>query len=421
MLRLWLIFFILFSTQVYGQVADLAIVDAETEAVSDEERKAFLMALREKMSEQSAFRILREDDIKAKLTVENDLAKRVQELRASQQRRYSQLKSQFSEARQGYSSSRFAESISIFENIWRSLNSVSLVLEWSFTEELLFYWASLEYLSGEEVKARTYFGTLLDLSPQAFIDINLFPPNVVEFFNRIKSAPRYPYRAQFVKTNQAFEAKVLGKRLETRVVEGGVEIVAPFGHSVAGNAALALEAEGHAPRFVRLKELPDEIRFRSLQAEPLKTSQLFGVLGTLTRSPALNEVVSLLDVDVVLLADLSKDLDSKYLARAQWLELMTDRRSSIVTASDRGIEALSAKLKDKLLAFLSPEGKVISASESEFSPKPPQSLVRRRQKRFYETWWFWTAVGAGIVGGGVGGYFLFKPDDKTRFVVEPAE
>lgn len=48
-----------------------------------------------------------------------------------------------------------------------------------------------------------------------------------------------------------------------------------------------------------------------------------------------------------------------------------------------------------------------------FLPEPAQEKPReepvRREKRFYQTWWFWTLVGAAVAGGvGTGTYFLLQ-------------
>lgn len=42
-------------------------------------------------------------------------------------------------------------------------------------------------------------------------------------------------------------------------------------------------------------------------------------------------------------------------------------------------------------------------------PLPDEAMLKKRSKPFWKKWWFWTLIGLGAAGAGVGGYFALRP------------
>jgi hypothetical protein len=70
-----------------------------------------------------------------------------------------------------------------------------------------------------------------------------------------------------------------------------------------------------------------------------------------------------------------------------------------------------------MLQYLSPDGRV-RVERLGLAVGQPSVSVSQKDDSLYKKWWFWTAIGAGAAGLGVGSYFLFKPEDTLRFSVQ---
>jgi len=326
------------------------------------------------------------------------------------------LKKNLEVAKDLYLRSRFEDSLRELSAIWVSMDSAALALESEFPKEVLLYTAASEFFRGEEKLTKQYMRAILDLDDEYFINAQAFPPEFIQLFSEVKAEKRWPRRTLLFRSNvNEVRAKFLGSIIP---VEKGqlFSISLPVKHPILEPQPIVLSADGKAPIMIEMAEFPSELNFESIEPQRLETSDLFGVLGNLTLSPQQRDLFERLGADILLLGNLTKDLEGDYSIKAQWLEPESDRRSPVVSYEGKELEGLAAGISLKLLPLISPEGNVYSVRGG-LSALGLKKSLKPRGESLFNKWWFWTAVGVGMAGLGVGGYFLLKPEDELRFVV----
>jgi hypothetical protein len=188
---------------------------------------------------------------------------------------------------------------------------------------------------------------------------------------------------------------------------------------VWGKSVILLEREGYAPQLLELDRLPKEVKFNSIKDRKFSTRGLLGPIGSETPPVELRRVMVLLDLSVIFLGSAARDLNGQWILKGQWLE-NSNRTSPVIAKTNSTIDETAKELIAELLTFITPEGQIltdrkIKAAES-FEARPEEVTIAE-SKPFYKTWWFWSLVGAGAIGAGVGGYYLLKPDETLRLQV----
>ena len=402
-----------------GSKVRIGIIDINANGLTDQEARDLTVAFREYFASNPNLRVLSKDEINSKLLVKNPLRQKVKALIAAEINRYADLKKEFVRAKKFYLASQFKESNALLRNIWQSLDSVALVIEPKFAEDILGYWGANEYFLGRKRLAKSYFRTLLNFSAEGLLQLKSFPPPIIDFFNEIKGQYSSPNKVILVSGNEMdFKVRFLGRSVDIQPGDR-YAIRLPLDDSRLANQSLVFRKDGFAPLSYRLKEVPDQINFQSLENQSLSTKRLFGTLGSLTLSPQLSKVLNAIDADVVLLADASKDLKGAWYLKAQWLASKTDERSPLVQSEDKNEKPALTRLEKKLSLFLSKDGHLISRAD--LSQTLTQGSGITEGKVFYRSWWFWTLVSVGAAGAGLGTYFLVKPDDELHFLVRAGQ
>jgi hypothetical protein len=282
---------------------------------------------------------------------------------------------------------------------------VELILPNSLAPEIVSYLSAAHYFLGNKSKAQLYITALFEVSKDVIVNVDEFPPDIVDLY---EEARRSRLNAQSVRLIEFLPktAKLRHLGFEKEIIKGEKKAISlPLDSPLLRSQPIVFEAEGYAPKTYLMNELPAEVKLQSLDDRRLSTN---GQLKARLES---------LDSDLILFADVTRDLNKSYIMKAQWLEWPSDKRSEAVYIEAASLSSMIVEAQAKLLALLTPDGRIRSLERAALANSIAHPGLAREKAPFYEKWWFWTAVGVGVAGLGVGGYFLLKPEDKLRFAV----
>lgn len=417
--------FILFfyaSVGIFAQTAPkrLGVIDIEADALKPGEKENLLLLLKQKLNGQRVLTVVHDDEIETNLVQKNKLRAEVERVRLEHQNKRAEIERQLEEGQRYYLASQFEEAITVLQNTFLSLRDAGLALKPSIVQELLKVLAACYFFMGNEDQAKAYLSTLLDIDESAFLSAQRFPPPLIQLFNSLKLQPRFVWKSVSFATNvRGIKATFLGVSVDVQEGES-LELKLPVDHPVLGNEAVIVEKEGFAPILFLLTAPPSEFRFVSIRDKKISTKGLFGPIGSSTPPTELKNVAALLNLSVVLLASASHDENGRLAMRGQWLEAETQRTSPVVVVSERSAEHAVNELVLELMQYLSSDGFVLNEKMMPTPSASPEVFEEEvGSTPFYKTWWFWTAVGVGVVGAGIGSYYLFKTPDQLKLAVEP--
>lgn len=398
----------------------LGVIDIESDAVTTENRIAVLNELKKALNDQRILALVRDQEVDTKLTQKNKLRGETEKLKADHADKKAEIETAIENGEAFFRASKFDEAIHAFEVALPLISQASLAISDSRVSDLLQYLGASNYFAGYEVQAEYYFSALLDWNPEAMINSQRFPPPIVELFNRVRAQPRAELKPWvFESTVRDLKISLAGLPMAMKESGGKNTVLLPVGHPLWGGMNVVVEREGFGPAIFAFNELPNEVKLLSTKDRRLVTRGLFAPLGATTPPVELKKLVVNLDLAVVFLGSVSKDLEGRWLLTGQWLEGGTSRTSPLVHASDVHMTIAVKSLVTDLLNYLDSSGRVISVATTGQN-LPGESVVHTSASSsapFYETWWFWTAVGIGVAGASIGGYYLLKPDDTLSVKV----
>lgn len=413
--------FILSSSSLAAQNR-LGVVDIAVDPILVDERASLVDDLRRALAARSSFEVLRKEEVETDLRLLNPLDEKEADLVASHENYLVDVLRELDAAKSLYRSSDFGKMITTLNSVFPNLDSAAIAIEETQVKEIISLLAVAEYFLGRRGRSDALLTALFEFDPAHVFSSNVYPPGVISRFNQIRSQ-RSPARVRLLLKSRESDFKVsfLGKDLELEVENGVPFVKVPLENEILNSFSLVVQKEGYATQIFPVSDIPDRIRFQPLGSRPLETKGVFDVLNSLSASAALKDVMKEVGADVFLLAHATKDLTNVWVIRAQWINKTASRRSPVMKAENLE-RTLAIELSvEQLLGFLGPDGEIISDLGSWALGDPKNEYQSEKPaEAFYKKWWFWTLVGVAGAGAGVGTYFLVKPEDKTRFVVEPA-
>lgn len=395
----------------------LAVIDVDAEFISPEEKTELLRLVKLRMENQRALSLIRDEEINSLTATKNSVRDDVERVKAEHIQRHQELEKALAEAEKYYLASQFEEAIPVLEGALLNLSGAALVMTPELPSAILKLLAACQYFVGKENSSKISMATLLDFNDAESLDPQKFPPPLIDLFNQVKRENRFVWPVVQLSSNvKTVRASLWGKPLEVQSSDG-IILSLPQNHPILGSKAIVLEADDHAPIVFIADKAPQELKFVSTLDRRLPTRGLFRPIGSLTPPVELKRLVANVKADVVFLGSAERLQDGSIVLEGQWLEDKTNRTSPVVRAQNRRIADAVEVLMSQLMDYLSPEGIVLGEKSVPYEERPEEVVG----KPYYETWWFWTVVGvAAATGLGVGGYFLFKPDDKLKVRIQPA-
>lgn len=389
----------------------LAIVDLATASLEKTEKEELLSELRKNFQWQAAFEVLRGEEI-SKLTRQIDPLRAAEEQDVSEHKsRFVSLEGQIRQASQFYAESRFEEALGLLNSAWFLAESTYLALSRDRILELLTYRAACQFFMNNMEEARESFELIRFLSPSRVVDSSRFPPELLRFENTLRDTPVSLEEFKLSTNETGIELVFLGATL-AKASGRSLDFQLPKLEMIQ-DQKLVFQRTGYAKQAYPVKSVPESVELQAFKEESFDTSELFGVLGALSPSPELLNFLRSREIEVSLLLGVEKDLHSKWLMRGQLFRTKDRARSPVVEAVAPTQAQARELLARRLMVYVSPKGDIIEANKIEFVDRTEPA------KPIYKKWWFWTAVGLGATGVGVGSYYLFKPDPELRFEVRP--
>jgi len=409
--------FVLFCFSIEA-APSIAVVDGLFRDDPDE-KEQILEGLRRRLSQRTSLRVLAGSEIRQRLRVENLARTALEAEQKNQEERYQKVKSKFDEARSFYLASRFDLAVEGLQKIFSELSNLSLVVEAEFAEFVLLYLVASHLFLEDQNSARRYLSILHAVkADDEFSRLDSFPPFIQEFV-RSYTPPSFARRRAVPVQVEPELDELLLLGMPQRLYDKNVYEL-PVDHPDLRDHILVLKKSGYVSQELSVSQVARRVTLETDRDRIFRTEALFGVIGTLTASPQLTEVLRALDVELVVLLEVSKSSGAGYVSELQWIEPKTDRRSPTLRVNGADRSSWMDASVSELLRWIGPDGRVIEGDRSLAGLSPAGRLAVQRQP-LYEKWWFWTLVGVGAAGLGVGGYFLLKPDDELRFSVRAGQ
>lgn len=389
----------------------LGLVDFVNEGLSIEDSKLILPALRQEFQWQSVYEVLREEEVELLKLDIDPLQVSAREEFERQKQKITGLKEQVRQAKLFYAESRFQESQSVLENTWYTAAANSLAVEPELAQEILSYLAANLYFQDQQEMAREVLGSLHIVFPEYSLDATKFPPALLSISTEIKKSDISVKELRVNANVSGFQVRLFGKQIGDSGPTNYAEIRLPENSSLFAAASLVLEKNGYAPVLLPISNLSAEVQFQRYRKEKLETEKLFGVLGRLSPPPELLKFMKERRIDVVLLLNASKNFNSEWILRGQLFRAANGDRTPVVESVGMKLPETSKRLVKRLLFYVSPQGEITEPNQINFIERT------ETPKALYQKWWFWTLVGVGAAGLGLGSYYIFKPEDEVRFHV----
>ncbi|MBN8554713.1 MAG: hypothetical protein J0L93_04640 [Deltaproteobacteria bacterium] len=420
---LWLVVFgLFFQSKLYAQATKrLGVVEIEADTISNPDKQRILQSIRDNLKEQRLMVVVSDEEIESKLVQKSKNRNEFEKLRVDSQRRKNELERKVEEGKKFYLASQFEETIGALHSAFKSLKEIAAPASPQVTDEILKLTAASHYFLGNEDQAKVYLSAILDINPSAELSAEQFPPNFIQVFELLRQENRFAFKTwTFEGGGKDVKATIYGYPLN---FEGGESssVKLPLDHPIWGRASILLEKEGALPELFSLDQLPKEVRFQSMKDRRIATKGLFAPLGKETPPVELKKIMVLLNLSAVFLGSAVLDLKNQWIIKGQWLESSTNRVSPVITKADANYTQATREVVQELLTFISPEGRILN--DRKILPSAGElngeEVAIESSKPFYKTWWFWSLVGAGALGAGVGTYFaVTSQQDRLKVQVQ---
>ncbi len=421
-----LVYVLAFGPVFAQSVKRTGVIDVDSDVLSDADKASVIAFVKDRFAKETYLSLVRDEEIDENLVEKNRLRAQVERLRLDHENRLADLKTQFNEALKFYQASQFEEAIGVLEAAWSSLKTAALVMDTTLPSEILKLLAACHFFMGEESKSKQEFVTLLDLDPESLLSAQRFPPALQELYGKAKAEKRFERKFWTVGSSvQGIRANLLGYPIDFQEGEK-TSFKIPLGHPILGDQVLVVEKEGFVPLLISLKSLPTTLNWQPTSDQRQSTKGLFSPVGSLTPPVELKKIIQKLNLDLIFLNHVGRDPSGKWMVKAQLLEQPSGRTTPIVQRVNASLREALTEICNELLSYVSPEGAILTnpqrraaEAQAQAAEKAQVSAESGEDRPFYKTWWFWTIVGVGVAGAGVGAFLLLKPEDSFKFEVAP--
>lgn len=398
----------------------VAFVDIDSSDLSASEKRAFLAQLRSKMQKWNVWAVVSEAEQEDKLTVNSIEKLSIEEAQKKSKEAFERLSSRLNQAKEVFSQSQFPSAISLFEAMTEDLSVALFDLNPEFTREFFQYFAASKYFDGSVEQAREIYRSLRRLDPLHRLDVNKFPPDLIEALevplrNRDEDFKTW----KFSSTQKDFELRYFGFSLPILESSNQYEVVLPPRDRLLDQSKILLMRDGMITVLVDPANAPSEIKWISSEAQKKHSRGLFAAVGRMSPPAELKSVMQRLGVSVVLLSTLSRQGDM-WTLEGQWFEGRTNRLSVLKKVKSDSLAMAGDSLIDDLVAEISSDGRVIDP-ERPLDPRLAQKINEDKNRPYYKQWWFWAATGLAVAGVGVGTYYVLNSKDVTKFQLRAVE
>lgn len=350
--------------------------------------------------------VLGPEEIRSSLKQTNEAAIEYDRLIENQREALSVLNDQLELGKKFYRESRFEEAGSALSAAWSAIESSALLVSADVVRQVLELRAASYFFRGSEAQATINLETLYVTFPEYLVKSGDFPSGFVRFANQL--------RQERTSNDQGPELELSPNDVRIKFLgrESAAAVKLPAATSMSASHPVVFFKEGYLPELFQRSSLPARVILKSLRDQTTPTRGLFGVLGSRSMGPELIRLTKRVPADLFLLANITRDLDGNWYVRAQLLEKTTGKRSPLAQTESADLEAAIQNSVDSIVASLGADGQI-----QLFAFKKQEDAARIKESNFYETWWFWTAVGVGVAGLGAGTYFLMNQEDRLEFRV----
>ena len=396
-----------------------AISDLEAASV----RKAFL----KEFQLSTKFSVLPQKDVFSILNAPSELVGSEQQKLETAQARYQEFDEHYQQGRSAYLRSNFKPAIASFTKALQAVKDAVIVMNdnrrWLNT--LIDMAVCYQFLSDDR-SAGLYFQMALKLDPTYRLDKTQYPPDIVRQYEGLrKEFLKRPRNSLSVKidppgTSVAINGKAykkpIGNRLSVSVPQGPYIVVVKKEGFSTERLEVVVDKKV-VRRSVGLKSLDEPAVNFSYLLKPFPNQKDVDRV----RLKRLGQFAVSQSLDVILLNYVTKNKDGANQVIAQ----LYDRRNGLLSPvlvdvrSSRLMEELARKMVREFERYLDPDGylSLLKADEKDVAFRESLAMGPA-EKPFYSKWWFWTLVGASVIGGGVATYFLvFRDTNEVRIVV----
>lgn len=377
----------------------------------------------------SRFDLLPQQEIFRILNSGNDLLDKERELLETARTRYEDFERFYKQGKELYLNSRFQEAISEFAEASRALLDAAVILDDnSRWVEIAIYMGVCYSFLGKDKEASIAYGTALFINPTYRLDATQFPPEIVRLFEDLRQQfLRRERRTLIAEVKPEGVQLVINGKVHPNSVQGKVTIGGLF----KGPYLLVVKKRGYTTKRIEIT-VEKPVERVALELQPLERPRM-NVVELLRPFPndegldrarlkAIESFAIQHGLEMVLLSFVAKGgREGMFRISAQ----LYDRRNSFLSTmiekqiSAPSYESAVMSIVKELERYLDVDGYVTLTPAQESTTPLERELERDYQERpFYTKWWFWTIIGAGVVGGGVASYFLvLQGDDLVRFRV----
>ncbi len=309
-------------------------------------------------------------------------------------------------------------------NFWKCPAYIGNGAEYLETLKMI---GAIYILTGEEKMGRNMFKSALVFNPETNINKDLFPPNVVEMFEKIKTEVSTSKKGYLSITTIPQGAEVF--------IDGVFVGISPVSRKevIAGNHFVSIEKDGYINEGGRVDVKPNDEEMYQAQMIPTKRyaeySQILSTLSTdVGLDPIGDSIKSLAAITgaEIIFANIVRRDGTEIVVDAYLFDIASKSRLYNITKRFQyPIKDPESELTPFILEFVSgkavskdiqpvtslqkpikpverdiPECKVAADCKEGYLCSKSGKCVKEEKeeaKEFYKQWWFYTAVGGGIL------------------------
>ncbi len=398
------------SNESHAAARRAAIIDIETNDLSDLEKTALLSTIRERVDRLRIWSLVPNSEIESVLVESSSVEQEFRRDLEIADKAHQVMVGSIAEATALYRESEFDRALALLETAWSMVSEANLKLSAETMQDLFRLKGAVLTLLGDLATAKNVFALWKSVDNAAAIADDIFPPIVIETFQAATLVKALEKRSWTYTTPLgAVGIKYLGFRMEQSLAEDKASLELPL---LVPDPGVVVERQGFRSSIFKLDGLPDQVLLQTLQTKRRSTKGLFAPTGQLAPHPELKFFVAHLKAWVLFLGSVTRKND-QFTLLGQWYEGPTGRLSEVREVSDAQLSQAIEALIGRMVDDISSDGTLREAGKSpetlwlqESSPKP-----------FYKTWWFWTLSSLALAGAGIGTYLAVSKDDSFRFEV----
>lgn len=319
------------------------------------------------------------------------------------------------DARKLFAELDLEESLEILASVKDAVEKdLSLFGNLSILAETMLYKAAAHQLLGDEPAAREAFVLFLSLDEEEKIDEKEFPPDTIKFFKEVKDEVdlmpngslffgNYPDNSE-VFVDGRF-AGVTPLRIDGLIAGRHYYVIKKLGYKPLAGAVDVRDKGEHEE--TRALEMFENARFLDESSGRLATE--FGSVPMLKESVVTARKLGVKRLLVFTGKQKKKSFSFGGIAvdadkesyREEWVDEGGDVNALVSKLLENPGEYASIASLEKLLAVKDAEIKAPAATK-----KPIKKKKKEEESSILSAWWFWTVVGVGVAGAGVGTYFI---------------